>query len=156
MRGERRLAASETTRGETTMKDERRESKTRRVMGLLGLALAVVLAAAMSSWAKPKPAPTPTVTDDNIIFACVNKTNGNMRYVSDPSECRRPEYSIEWNIVGPTGASGPSGPSGETGAAGPTGETGATGATGETGAAGPTGETGATGATGASGALGAK
>src|SRR5262249_24192541 len=103
---------------------------------------------------RAKPPVTPTPSAEDIIFACVNNTNGNMRNVNDPSQCRRHEHSVEWSIVGTTGASGPSGPcgspgpSGATGASGPTGETGPMGPTEETGPTGPTGETGPSGPTG--------
>jgi hypothetical protein len=78
-----------------------------------------------------------------VINACVNDTNGNMRAVDDPSECREHEHSVTWNMSGPPGATGPRGPTGATGATGPTGPTGATGPTG--GSTGPTGPTGPTG-----------
>ena len=131
------------------MKVKRRVWKAGRAIGLLGFGVGVMLAAPTSSRAKPHVTPTPLPED--VIFACVNDTNGNMRNVDDPSECRRHEHSIEWNISGPTGASGPSGPSGLPGPAGPTGTTGPDGATGPTGPSGPTGPTGETGPSGPTG-----
>src|SRR5215813_5981302 len=56
--------------GERAMNDERRDSKTRRAIGLLGLGMTLVLAAETASRAKPPVTPTPSAED--IIFACVN------------------------------------------------------------------------------------
>lgn len=78
----------------------------------------------------------------NVLEACVNPGNGNMRLVSSTTACHNNETRVQWNEEGPIGPAGPAGP------AGPTGPTGATGATGP---AGPTGATGATGATGPAG-----
>src|SRR2546426_1060836 len=86
--------------------------------------------------------------DDGSIWGCFNLTNGNVRLVADPSECRQHESAIRWNQTGPRGATGPIGPTG------PTGPAGSTGAGGATGASGTSGATGAAGATGASGAAG--
>lgn len=55
------------------------------------------------------------------------------------------EWTIEGNIMGPQGATGPQGPVGETGAQGPVGATGATGPQG------PKGDTGTTGPQGPAG-----
>jgi len=61
--------------------------------------------------------------------------------------------TINANVQGETGATGPTGATGATGPTGATGATGPTGATGDTGATGATGPTGPTGATGATGPL---
>lgn len=58
------------------------------------------------------------------------------------------------NLVGPTGATGPTGPPGATGATGPQGAVGAQGPTGATGAQGPQGDVGAQGPAGPTGAQG--
>jgi len=89
--------------------------------------------------------------DDGAIWGCFNLTNGNLRVVSDRSECRQHELAIQWNQTGPKGTTGSTGVTGPTG---PTGATGASGMNGANGAAGPAGPTGATGATGASGVSG--
>jgi hypothetical protein len=138
------------------MKDERRQSKRARVVGLLGLASALVLATAMGSWARQRhrQQPAPVVDDGEMIIACVNRTNGKMRHVDDASKCREHEDSIYWNITGPTGETGPSGPTGEMGDAGPIGPTGDVGPIGETGPTGPTGPTGETGPEGPTGPTG--
>jgi hypothetical protein len=92
--------------------------------------------------------PYPAQSQESVIFACIQKNNGQARIVSGPSNCNPSEVSVSWNVVGPSGAVGPTGP------AGPKGDTGATGATGPIGATGPTGPKGDTGATGATGAAG--
>jgi hypothetical protein len=68
-----------------------------------------------------------------VIHACVNDTNGEVRIVDDPSECREHEHSVVWSVSGPTGATGPKGATGATGPTGPTGAAGPTGATGPAG-----------------------
>lgn len=62
-----------------------------------------------------------------VIEACVNKTNGDVRVVSDPSQCRTSERSVHWNVVGPQG---PKGDTGDTGPQGPKGDKGDTGPAG--------------------------
>jgi len=78
----------------------------------------------------------------NTIQACRNDTNGNLRQVSAPSDCKQHEISVSWNIVGPIGPTGPQGPIGPTGPMGPQGPTGATGPVGPTGPSGPAGPVG--------------
>ena len=46
---------------------------------------------------------------NGVIEGCYNKTNGNLRVVSSPTECRNGEASINWNQTGPQGEVGPSG-----------------------------------------------
>jgi Big-like domain-containing protein/collagen triple helix repeat protein len=95
------------------------------------------------------------IPDGNgIIHGCYHRTNGNLRVVADPSECRQPEIAIWWSQQGGSGAAGATGPTGPTGPSGATGPTGAIGATGATGPAGATGASGATGPTGPTGATG--
>src|SRR5438309_3325735 len=62
----------------------------------------------------------------NVIQACQNDTNGNLRIVANnTTDCRNAETGISWNIVGSKGDKGdkgdvgPAGPKGETGPAGP-------------------------------------
>jgi hypothetical protein len=66
----------------------------------------------------------PAESSGEVVHACVNDTNGNMRNVEDPSECREHEHSISWSMSGADGATGPTGPTGPTGATGPTGQSG--------------------------------
>src|SRR5262245_22625275 len=99
----------------------------------LVIAVAFGVAGVARAIAQPGPAatPPPAASGDDAIHACVDDTNGGVRIVDDPSECRQREHSIVWSISGPTGV-------------GATGATGATGA-GSTGPAGPTGATGPAG-----------
>src|SRR5258708_10501495 len=73
---------------------------------------------------------------------------GDMRLVTDASQCQRDEKAITFNQQGPKGDAGLTGATGPTGATGVAGATGTTGPTGAAGAAGPTGPPGAVGATG--------
>ena len=72
---------------------------------------------------------------------------GDMRLVTDASQCQRDEKAITFNQQGPKGDAGLTGATGPTGA---TGVAGATGTTGPTGPKGPTGPQGPTGPTGVS------
>ena len=121
----------------------------------------------------------------NTLTACVKRTTGAVRIVSQSRKCRRGERRISWNRTGPQGPAGqsnssssspgPQGPQGVQGVRGPAGadgavgedasmkgDTGATGAQGERGpqgiqgVQGEKGDTGATGAQGDTGATGAQ
>lgn len=75
-------------------------------LALVSLALffaAVALTALVTAYASPPPA---------TIQACYNDTNGNLRLVSSPSDCRNHETAISWNTTGPSGPPGPPGPPG--------------------------------------------
>ena len=81
----------------------------------------------------------PAVT---TYYACVNNTTGAITIVIATTTCKTGFHKIQWNQVGPkgaTGATGAVGPKGATGATGATGPQGATGATGATGPQGPAG-----------------
>jgi len=117
-------------------------------------------------------------TDGGVIHACV-KSDGQVRIVTDASECKKPETHIQWNIVGPPGSKGdpgsqgsqglqgevgPVGPQGLQGEIGPVGlqgsqgevgSVGPQGLQGEIGPAGPQGDTGAVGPQGLKGDTGA-
>lgn len=87
----------------------------------------------------------------NTIYGCYDKTNGQLRRVNTPADCKTSEIPISWNVQGSTGPTGPQGPKGDTGA---TGATGPKGDTGNQGIQGPQGEKGDTGTTGAQGPAG--
>jgi hypothetical protein len=55
---------------------------------------------------------------DNVIWACVHPSNGNVRIVNNAGDCKGPEIPFSWNIVGPQGPQGESGPPGADGADG--------------------------------------
>jgi hypothetical protein len=90
-----------------------------------------------------------------IIYSCVNKTTGVIRYVPK-KKCASNEKSLSWNVSGRTGKEGPQGVQGARGLNGEAGATGADGAKGDTGSIGAKGDTGATGTKGDTGATGAK
>ena len=90
-----------------------------------------------------------------IIYSCVNKTTGVIRYVPK-KKCAPNEKSLSWNVSGRTGKEGPQGVQGARGLNGEAGATGADGAKGDTGSIGAKGDTGATGTKGDTGATGAK
>jgi hypothetical protein len=111
-----------------------------------------------------------------VIHACYDTTNGNLRLVNGPADCRKGESPITWNQTGlqglqgaagtqgqagtqgatgtqgPQGPVGPQGPQGPVGPQGATGDQGPMGPEGATGGQGPQGPAGATGATGPAGA----
>jgi hypothetical protein len=74
---------------------------------------------------------------DNVIWACIHPTNGNVRVVGSIADCRVPEIGFSWNIVGPPGPQGEQGPKGDKG---DKGDTGATGSQGPPGPEGPSGQ----------------
>src|SRR5262249_40498915 len=63
----------------------------------------------------------------NVIHACVQYSNGNLRIVGPHEKCGRHEGSLEWNKMGPQGPAGPAGPQGASGPAGPGGAAGGPG-----------------------------
>jgi hypothetical protein len=52
------------------------------------------------------------------IQACYNDTNGDLRRVNSPADCRKHETPISWSIVGPAGPQGLPGPQGPPGSSG--------------------------------------
>lgn len=54
-------------------------------------------------------------SSSNVLHACVNPGNGNMRLVSSDTDCHANETFVEWNIEGPQGPPGPQGPQGPQG-----------------------------------------
>ncbi len=73
-----------------------------------------------------------------IIYSCVNKTTGVIRYVPK-KKCAPNEKSLSWNVSGRTGKEGPQGVQGARGLNGEAGATGADGAKGDTGSIQPAG-----------------
>lgn len=73
----------------------------RKLFLAIGVILALLVATSIQSFA-----------EDDIIYGCVGKA-GKLRIVDDPSECRKSETPIYWNVVGPQGPEGPQGPQGE-------------------------------------------
>ncbi len=60
-------------------------------------------------------------TSSKIIYACVNRETGLMRYVST-GRCRSTERLLSWNLQGPSGARGEQGEQGLQGPRGASGE----------------------------------
>ena len=48
---------------------------------------------------------TPFSASADTINACANKTNGNLRLVADPGQCKNNEAPISWESEGPPGPS---------------------------------------------------
>lgn len=91
---------------------------TRNPLTLVSLLLcfcAVGVIAIVNAYAAPPP---------GTIQACYNDTNGNLRLVSSPDDCRNHETAISWDITGPAGPPGPPGPPGPAGSPGPQGSPG--------------------------------
>jgi hypothetical protein len=62
--------------------------------------------------------------EQDAVQACVNETNGLVRVVGSPADCREHERGTAWSVRGPQGPPGPAGPQGEPGPTGPPGEPG--------------------------------
>ena len=60
-------------------------------------------------------------TNNNTIYACYQKTTGDLRKVSGPGQCKNTEIQISWNTAGVPGPQGPKGDKGDTGSQGPPG-----------------------------------
>src|SRR6185503_15077140 len=73
---------------------------------------AAALVALVTAHAEPPVSP---------IQACYNNTNGSLRRVNSPADCKNHETATSWNIAGPAGPPGPAGPSGPAGPPGAAG-----------------------------------
>jgi hypothetical protein len=79
-----------------------------------------------------------SIPDNGVIHGCYQKNAGNLRVVDPRSgSCRASEVALDWNQLGPMGATGPSGPSGPSGQTGPSGAAGPSGPSGPSGPPGP-------------------
>lgn len=63
----------------------------------------------------------------NTIQGCYKNSDGTLRQVNSPSDCKQNETSISWSIVGPQGPQGIQGVPGTQGPAGPQGPPGISG-----------------------------
>jgi hypothetical protein len=108
---------------ETKMNLQSKFNKSRLFI-ILGLAL--VLLGASATWVFAS-------SSDGTIYACMNPSDGTIRIVSDPANCRKNERLLSWNIMGPKGDKGDPGPAGPAGPEGPAGKDGATGPAGPAG-----------------------
>jgi hypothetical protein len=116
---------------------------------LRALLLTLLAAAPAGGAVAVTRAPHETTT---TIQACVGR-HGRLRLVAKPSDCRKDERPISWNVRGAQGERGPAGPEGPVGPAGADGAPGATGAQGPPGPAGPQGERGPQGPKGDPGSI---
>lgn len=94
----------------------------------------LVLAGAAAGISYATNAMTRTAT--STLQACANGTNGDLRLVSSPSDCRTNETAVSWNVVGPPGPQGEQGLPGKDGAPGTDGAPGKDGVDGKDGANG--------------------
>jgi hypothetical protein len=62
--------------------------------------------------------------DPTVIHACKHPSGGWLRQVSAPTQCRRRERAVSWNIAGAKGEKGDPGEAGAPGAPGPAGPKG--------------------------------
>jgi Collagen triple helix repeat (20 copies) len=75
-----------------------------------------------------------------VIYACKNDSNGDLKIVAANATCQRNWTLISWNVVGPLGPQGPQGglgPQGPQGPPGPQGPQGVPGPQGPQGLPGP-------------------
>jgi hypothetical protein len=70
--------------------------------------LAVFLASGVIAWAAIET--VRSTSDGEVIVGCYLNGTGQLRIVSDASECRESETPISWNQTGPAGPPGPPGP----------------------------------------------
>jgi hypothetical protein len=96
---------------------------------------ALALAAAL--WPARLPA------QSQIVHACVNPGNGNIRVVAANERCKANETALQWNAAGAPGPAGPAGPAGSPGAKGDRGDQGLPGIMGPQGAPGASAPIGA-------------
>lgn len=50
------------------------------------------------------------VDDPNVVYACVKKSNGDVKIVNEAKKCSKGWVKISWNVTGPQGPAGPVGP----------------------------------------------
>ena len=134
---------------------------------------AAVLGAMFLFLAVPRLIAHEAPVEGQVIHACVNHKSGEIKIVDPLGDggsknhgrkdkgsrdsndgCKEKDLVLDWNAVGPQGATGAAGSTGSTGATGPSDPSGPTGSTGDTGATGPSGSSGSTGNTGATGRSG--
>lgn len=137
----------------------------RLALGLFAMALSLALIGA--AWADPpdhsdRSRETGQYTG-STIYGCVRPDSGTVRLLANDNDqdhddrCNPNELPVSWNVVGPTGPTGPqgaTGPQGPVGAIGPQGLQGPVGAQGIQGPAGPAGASGPQGPQGVAGPIG--
>lgn len=66
---------------------------------VLALVVATIMAAVVGV-----AADAAAVDDPSMIHACMQKKEGTLRVVAAPSECKKSEAPVSWNIEGPAGS----------------------------------------------------
>ena len=56
--------------------------------------------------------PASVAADTDMVYACVKKSNGEVRIVTETKKCKSGWVKISWNVTGPVGPAGPVGPVG--------------------------------------------
>jgi hypothetical protein len=84
----------------------------------------------------------------NVIYACYQKNDGQLRRVNGPGDCKPSEISLNWTVSGIQGPKGDKGDPGPTGPQGPKGDQGIQGVKGDKGDPGVQGIQGIQGAKG--------
>lgn len=84
----------------------------------------IVTIAAVATLVVMVPIVKLATNNSNVLSACVNPGNGNMRLVDSSSACHNNENFVQWDIEGPAGPPGPPGPQGSPGPQGPQGDPG--------------------------------
>jgi hypothetical protein len=105
----------------------------------MSLSRAVVCVATIFFGVSAAVAQRPATTTIQVIYACKNNSNGELRVVARGTPCPENWTSLSWNVTGPPG---PSGPQGSQGAHGPQGVAGSQGPQGPRGAQGSQGPQG--------------
>ena len=112
---------------------------------------AAVLGAMFLFLAVPRLIAHEAPVEGQAIHACVNHKSDEIKIVDPLGDggrkdkgsrdsndgCKKKDLVLDWNAVGPQGATGAAGPTVSTGATGPSGPSGPTGNTGATGQSGP-------------------
>lgn len=80
------------------------------------LGLVIIMLAASGTWVMAQT--------EGVINACMIPTDGTIRIVSDPAECKKNETLLSWSIMGQKGDKGDKGDPGDPGTVGPAGEDG--------------------------------
>jgi hypothetical protein len=96
-----------------------------------------------------------TPGNSNVIYACYQKNDGQLRRVNGPGDCKPSEISLNWTVSGIQGPKGDKGDPGVQGIQGIQGIQGAKGDKGDQGIQGPQGVKGDKGDTGPQGLPGA-
>jgi hypothetical protein len=105
----------------------------------MSLSRAVVSVATIFFGVSAAVAQRPATTTIQVIYACKNNSNGELRVVTRGTPCPENWTSLSWNVTGPPGPSGPQGSQGAHGPQGVAGPQGPQGPRGVQGSQGPQG-----------------